>query len=238
MGNCCQKDKIDEEFIKATLSMHVTDIPVNLVKGQKGKYTAVNKASSEQTNKAMPLKIFDTHSSPKNVKVRTSKKLNEAVKEEKTQSAIIKPQQIIIKAASCIEIEEAKAVSKPLSSGYVRDDYLHVNNYDNDSSFSRSCTLNQKSKLCIDGLQLPTIRLDIEADIFRCENKGKWEEKYEKVCFIDRGGYGEVNKIRSKTTGAIRALKSISKSKCQMTDDYADEIKILKILVTNIISIN
>lgn len=79
--------------------------------------------------------------------------------------------------------------------------------------------------------KLSSIQVEISADIFRCENTGHWEDKYEIVCFIDRGGFGEISKIRDKTTGAIRALKTMSKIKCQMTDNFADEIIILKKLV-------
>lgn len=57
------------------------------------------------------------------------------------------------------------------------------------------------------------------------------EEKYEFICHIERGGYGEVNKIKNKRTGAVRAMKIISKDKCNFSGKASEEHKKLLMLV-------
>jgi calcium-dependent protein kinase len=65
-------------------------------------------------------------------------------------------------------------------------------------------------------------------EVFRCENKGNFKEKYEIVKYIDKGTYGEVNQIVDKWTKQIRTVKIMDKARCQTTDNFSDEIEILK----------
>ena len=72
----------------------------------------------------------------------------------------------------------------------------------------------------------------IDAGCFRKEMKMELlEDRYTFEDIIGKGGFGEVRRIRDKRTNACRALKIISKSNCQTTDNFADEIEIIKKLV-------
>ncbi len=74
--------------------------------------------------------------------------------------------------------------------------------------------------------------IEISPENYRCEGTGTFLDKYQIMCKLDHGTYGEVSKIKEVGSGAIRALKSMSKVKCQMTDTFVDEIRILKKLVS------
>ena len=66
---------------------------------------------------------------------------------------------------------------------------------------------------------------------FRKERKNSPQDTYEIEKSIGKGCFGEVKKIKDKKTGDYRAMKTIDKSNCQMTDSYIDEIEIIKRLV-------
>lgn len=85
--------------------------------------------------------------------------------------------------------------------------------------------------------RMDSINIDFQPDVLRRETSGKWQTKYEEIAFIDRGGFAEVRKIKDRQTGAIKAIKIMSKANCQMTDNSADEINILKKLVPILILI-
>jgi len=70
------------------------------------------------------------------------------------------------------------------------------------------------------------VSIDLSGD--RKERKGDISLKYDILYVIGKGACGEVRKIRNKTSGEFRAVKIISKSKCQVTDNYFEEFEILK----------
>ena len=63
---------------------------------------------------------------------------------------------------------------------------------------------------------------------FRVETKGKFEDQFDIVENIGEGGFGVVKLIKNKLTKEMRAVKIITKSKCQTTKDFSDEITILQ----------
>ena len=77
----------------------------------------------------------------------------------------------------------------------------------------------------------PSLHLKIEPCHFRVEKPGNIEDRYQMLGVIGKGGYGEVRKVRNRLTNEIRAVKVIAKSKCQMTESFSDEIRILQHLV-------
>ena len=67
---------------------------------------------------------------------------------------------------------------------------------------------------------------------FRGEKRGTVEERYQLLGTIGRGAFGEVKKIKDRTTGETRALKVCPKSHGQVAkEDIGDEIAILQQLV-------
>lgn len=81
----------------------------------------------------------------------------------------------------------------------------------------------------VDSLFRAITNFKIEPKHFRVERKKEMlSEKYEIGGVIGRGTFGEVKKIKDKTTGELRAVKIISKTHCQQTDNFADEIDIIK----------
>ena len=88
---------------------------------------------------------------------------------------------------------------------------------------------------CNDGnsyLNKTPTNFKIEPFHFRIEkNKTAFKLKYDVEETIGKGSFGEVKRIKEKNTGSYKALKTISKSHCQTTDNYADEIQIIKKLV-------
>jgi hypothetical protein len=91
------------------------------------------------------------------------------------------------------------------------------------ASASFSHTLKNHVKQC---------SISLEASRFILEQKKSMWDKYEVVANLGKGAFGEVQLIRNKDTKVQRALKSINKSNCQTTDNFIEEIKILKELVT------
>jgi len=84
-------------------------------------------------------------------------------------------------------------------------------------------------------VRLPT-NFKVEPLHFRCERKkASLEDKYLILEVIGRGNFGEVKKIKDKITGLYRALKVIHKNNCQKTDNFADEIEIIKKLVRKLL---
>ncbi len=75
--------------------------------------------------------------------------------------------------------------------------------------------------------------MTIDPESFRVENKTVLKTKYQMLELLDRGSNGEVYKIRERATGRFRVVKVISKKVCQMTDNFSDEINILKKLVAH-----
>ncbi len=81
-------------------------------------------------------------------------------------------------------------------------------------------------------LRCPT-NFKIEPLHFRGERKKEsLANRYVVEDIIGRGSFGEVKRIRDKVTGLYRALKVINKDNCQKTDSFADEIEIIKKLVS------
>jgi len=80
---------------------------------------------------------------------------------------------------------------------------------------------------------LPTSELlKVKPGNFRVECTSRISDIYQPLQLIGKDSYGEIRKVRNKYTNAIRAVKIISKSKCQMTKNFADEISILQELVS------
>jgi len=80
-------------------------------------------------------------------------------------------------------------------------------------------------------LRIPT-NFKIEPLHFR-EEKSK-EFLYDKYIFeevIGQGSFGQVRKIKDKLTSQYRAIKILKKIDCKITDNYVDEIEILKKMV-------
>ncbi len=75
----------------------------------------------------------------------------------------------------------------------------------------------------------PTVVIDMAG--FKCERREAVDARYESLYVMGKGGFGEVLKIRDKDTHEIRALKVIRKVDCKKTDNFRDEIDILKKLV-------
>jgi hypothetical protein len=78
--------------------------------------------------------------------------------------------------------------------------------------------------------RLPT-NFKIGAPNFRHEKKGTLEDKYTVEKVIGKGAFGEVKRIKEKITGLYKAVKVMAKDNCQKTDNFADEIEIIKQLV-------
>jgi hypothetical protein len=75
--------------------------------------------------------------------------------------------------------------------------------------------------------------MKIEPKFFRNEKrKESLENNYKIEELIGTGSYGVVRKIKCKITGEYRALKIFSKKEYQKTDNFADEIRNIKMLVT------
>jgi hypothetical protein len=66
---------------------------------------------------------------------------------------------------------------------------------------------------------------------FRSEKK-QLEEHYEILESIGQGRFGEVKRIRDKSTNDIRALKILLKGNCQSEKEFTEELKILQRLVS------
>jgi len=95
--------------------------------------------------------------------------------------------------------------------------------------------LNEEVKACrVSSVALfasPSAKLKVAPYHFRVEKPGKLEDTYQNLGVIGKGGYGEVRKMKNFITHEIRAVKAIEKSKCQMTSNFSDEIRILQKLV-------
>jgi len=80
-------------------------------------------------------------------------------------------------------------------------------------------------------LRYPT-NFKIEPAHFRKEcTKESFICRYSAGETIGKGSFGVVKKIQDLETGIYRAVKIISKENCQRTDNFADEIEIIKKLV-------
>eukprot|EP00826_Nyctotherus_ovalis_P047215 TRINITY_DN5405_c0_g1_i10.p1 TRINITY_DN5405_c0_g1~~TRINITY_DN5405_c0_g1_i10.p1 ORF type:complete len:229 (+),score=29.69 TRINITY_DN5405_c0_g1_i10:133-819(+) len=66
---------------------------------------------------------------------------------------------------------------------------------------------------------------------FRIEKAGRISDTYKSLGVIAKGAYGEIRKVMNKHTSAIRAVKTISKTKCRKIDNLSEEIAILRELV-------
>ena len=77
-----------------------------------------------------------------------------------------------------------------------------------------------------------TVNLSVDPSKFRLEQKCLIEDKYEMLYLMGKGAYGEVKKIRDKETNALRAVKIVNKDKCNVSENFMEEIDILKRLVT------
>jgi hypothetical protein len=72
----------------------------------------------------------------------------------------------------------------------------------------------------------------VSPDSLICERKGILADTYEIIAELGEGSFGKVQRVREKKlNGQIRAMKVISKAKCQMSENYVEEIKILQQLV-------
>eukprot|EP00826_Nyctotherus_ovalis_P024727 TRINITY_DN1908_c0_g1_i16.p1 TRINITY_DN1908_c0_g1~~TRINITY_DN1908_c0_g1_i16.p1 ORF type:complete len:269 (+),score=71.50 TRINITY_DN1908_c0_g1_i16:185-991(+) len=70
--------------------------------------------------------------------------------------------------------------------------------------------------------------LKVKPSNFRVERTGRISDTYLSLELIGKGAYGEIRKVMNRFTDEIRAVKVISKSKCQKTENFADEITILR----------
>jgi hypothetical protein len=64
------------------------------------------------------------------------------------------------------------------------------------------------------------------------ERKGLFESKYDVLYLLGSGSFGKVHKVCDISTNEFRAVKIISKTKCNTSEKFNEEIKILKKLVT------
>ena len=71
----------------------------------------------------------------------------------------------------------------------------------------------------------------LEASRVRLEQKMSIWSKYDVVKNLGKGSFGEVQMIKNKETKALRALKIIKKTICKASENYLEEIEILKRLV-------
>ena len=78
------------------------------------------------------------------------------------------------------------------------------------------------------------VNLKVAPYHFRIEKSGSIEDKYQTLSVIGEGGFGKVKKIRNRMTNQIKAVKVIAKSKCQMSENFSDEIQILQKIVREI----
>lgn len=73
--------------------------------------------------------------------------------------------------------------------------------------------------------------LRVTPEHFRGEREGKISDIYESLEILSKGNYGEIRKVKHKLNNEIRVVKTISKTRCQMTSSFSDEIQILQKLV-------
>jgi hypothetical protein len=80
----------------------------------------------------------------------------------------------------------------------------------------------------------PSSKFRVAIANFRGEKRGTVEERYQTLGTIGRGAFGEVKKIKERTTGETRALKVCPKARGQVVkEDITDEIAILRRLVSS-----
>lgn len=89
---------------------------------------------------------------------------------------------------------------------------------------------NMKVKTYEDILRMSSNELILTPESFRGEQK-RMAERYEVLEVIGKGGFGEVRRIRDKSTNQIRCIKKLSKSQCSNEIEFSEEIKILQRLV-------
>ncbi|CDW73027.1 protein kinase domain containing protein [Stylonychia lemnae] len=72
--------------------------------------------------------------------------------------------------------------------------------------------------------------VNIDAQMFIHEKKGKITNDYEVLAVIGKGGYGEVKKVIHRLTGDVRAMKIIKKESCDegYLKSLSNEINILR----------
>ncbi len=63
------------------------------------------------------------------------------------------------------------------------------------------------------------------------EKRGAISDTYQVLNLIGKGAFGQVHRVRHRTSGKVYALKTISKSGCEEVDNLLNEIEILKTLV-------
>ena len=73
--------------------------------------------------------------------------------------------------------------------------------------------------------------LKVSPSVFRVEKSGRFDDNYENMGVIGKGGYGEVRKVRRILTNEIRAVKVISRLRYQKSASFSDEIQILRKIV-------
>ena len=73
----------------------------------------------------------------------------------------------------------------------------------------------------------------IDLKCFRGEKRKKSiNDAYVIEEIVGRGNYGEVRRIKDKVTGKYKVIKKTLKVKCKMTDNFENEIEIIKRLVS------
>ncbi len=72
--------------------------------------------------------------------------------------------------------------------------------------------------------------IQIDAQMFVSEKKGKVSNDYDILAVVGKGGYGEVKKVIHKLTGDVRAMKIIKKESCDegYLKSLSNEINILR----------
>ncbi len=128
-----------------------------------------------------------------------------------------------------IIVHEAKVIGRVKPSSLPRVPLQVVK----EEAKEKTGLLEDRGSLNLSGtyLRCPT-NFKIEPLHFRREQKKEsLEDKYTIESIIGKGSFGEVRKIKDKATGQYRAMKVMSKETCQKTDNFADEIEIIKKLV-------
>ncbi len=77
-------------------------------------------------------------------------------------------------------------------------------------------------------LSMHTNSIRVDPSRFRLENKGAFDSKYAVQYPLGKGSFGEVRMIKDRVTGAPRAVKVVPKAKCKVTDNFMEEVEILK----------
>ena len=134
--------------------------------------------------------------------------------------------EIVAQPAAQISADEAGPSQKVLPNG-LRDILQNV--HEEIQDMTHLCTGEASQTIKAEKAR-KSILVDLSR--FRLERKSSVEDKYVVLNALGKGSFGEVKLVMDKKTSSKRALKVISKDTCMPSKNYADEIEILKKLVT------